>query len=83
MMLAAIVLPELFAGDDAVRVGCWLAEPGEAVVEGDRLIELVLPGMTFDVPAPVSGVVVRIEKPFESTVRPGDVLGWIDAGDDS
>jgi pyruvate/2-oxoglutarate dehydrogenase complex dihydrolipoamide acyltransferase (E2) component len=83
-MTAAIVLPDLGAGDDAIRVGCWLVEPGESVCEGDRLIELLLPGMTFDVAAPVSGVLARIECPFDATVRPGTVLGWIEtepAGD--
>jgi 2-oxoglutarate dehydrogenase E2 component (dihydrolipoamide succinyltransferase) len=78
-MRAAIVLPELAAEDESIRVGCWLVDPGDQVLFGDRLIELLLPGMTFDVSAPASGVLARIEKPFDSSVKPGDILGWIEA----
>ena len=80
-MAVEIKLPELGAGDEIIRMGCWLAEPGDSVIAGDRLIELVLPGMTFDVVAPASGTLQRIERPFESAVQPGDVLGWIDPDD--
>jgi pyruvate/2-oxoglutarate dehydrogenase complex dihydrolipoamide acyltransferase (E2) component len=78
-MTSPIVLPELGAGDESVRVGGWLVEPGEWICAGDRLVELVLPGMTFDVSAAVSGRLVRIDKPRDSAVGAGDVLGWVEA----
>ena len=49
MKLAPLVVPDLAAGSRPVRVTAWLVEPGESVCEGDRLVELLVPGMTFDV----------------------------------
>ena len=79
MKLAPLVVPDLAAGSRPVRVTAWLVEPGESVCEGDRLVELLGPGMTFDVAAPISGRLVRIEKFNESLVAPGDVVGWLEA----
>lgn len=70
-------LPELGA-DEPVRISCWLVEAGDAVDAGDRLVELLVSGMTFDVPAPAAGVLQRIEKGFDAVVQTGDVLGWIE-----
>ncbi len=78
-MTTPIVLPELGAGDEPVRVSCWLVDPGEAVLAGDRVVEVLVRGMTFDVSAPAAGVLSRIEKSDNSVTAAGDVLGWIDA----
>lgn len=72
-----IRLPELGTGE-TVRVSCWLVEPGDPVDQGDRVVEVLVPGMTFDVPAPVDGVLTRIDKPPDTAVVSGDVLGWIE-----
>ena len=79
-MSQAIVLPDLGAGADEsnVRISAWLAEPGEMILQGDRIVELLIPGMTFDVPAPVSGRLTRIDKFLDAAVSAGDVLGWIE-----
>lgn len=79
-MAAPIILPDLGAGETPVRISGWLVEPGEQVIQGDRVVEVVLPGLTFDVPAPLSGRLVRIEKGLSSPVQPGEVLGWIESG---
>ena len=39
-------------------------------------MELVTFGSTFDVPAPVTGRLCRIDKPLDTTVGVGDILGW-------
>ena len=78
-MTTPIELPDLGAGDEAVCVSCWLVDPGEMVVAGDRVVEVLIKGITFDVSAPVSGIVSRIEKSPDTRIVPGDILGWIES----
>jgi pyruvate/2-oxoglutarate dehydrogenase complex dihydrolipoamide acyltransferase (E2) component len=82
-MRSAIVLPELGAEGAELRVCCWLVELGDVVDQGDRLVEIVMDGLTFDVSAERSGIVVRIEHSMESAVRAGDVLGWIETAEET
>lgn len=77
-MTTPIILPEL-GSRGIVRVSCWLAELGDAVEEEDRIVEILVPGVTIDIPAPASGKLVRIEKLPDAEIAPGDVLGWIDS----
>ena len=77
-MAVPIELPELGAENESVRVSSWLVDVGERVEAGERVVEVLLPGMTFDVAAPSAGVLTRIEKPLEAIVNTGDVLGWIE-----
>ena len=76
-MSTAIVLPELDTVNDVIRVSCWLVDLGDSVEVGDRVVEVLVRGITFDVSAPAAGVVGRIEKPYDSIVVPGETLGWI------
>jgi pyruvate/2-oxoglutarate dehydrogenase complex dihydrolipoamide acyltransferase (E2) component len=77
-MVVPIVLPELGVRDGAARISCWLVDLGDHVDAGDRIVEVLVPGITFDVNSPAAGVVTRIDKQFESTVKTGDILGWIE-----
>lgn len=70
-----ITMPDLGAGRWRVQVCSWLAEVGDTIHDGDRLVEVSLPGLTFDVHAPAAGKLVSIEKPIGAEVHPGDVLG--------
>jgi pyruvate/2-oxoglutarate dehydrogenase complex dihydrolipoamide acyltransferase (E2) component len=70
-------LPEL--GDEPVRFGLWLVEPGERVFEGERLAEVLLEGACVDVLAPATGrLVERLAWPRD-LVAPGQVLGLVEA----
>jgi pyruvate/2-oxoglutarate dehydrogenase complex dihydrolipoamide acyltransferase (E2) component len=74
-MQAEIIMPEVGAG--ALVLSFWFAEVGESVFEGDRLVEVLVGGATFDVPAPATGrLAERRILPYE-TLRPGQVLGLI------
>jgi pyruvate/2-oxoglutarate dehydrogenase complex dihydrolipoamide acyltransferase (E2) component len=75
--VAILLPPDLGIGQQAVRVSAWLAEVGEDVEQGDRIVELLMSGMTFDLAAPVAGRLLAIEKHLDAAVLPGDVLGWI------
>ena len=55
----------------------WYVREGDRVHEGDRIVEVLIPGATIDVPAPVSGVLAeRLALPGEA-VTAGQVLGEI------
>lgn len=76
-MPVPITLPEL--GTDHARVSLWFVRPGEHVYEGDRLLEVVIPGAVIDVPAPATGIVrERLALPNDA-VQAGNVLGLLDA----
>ena len=72
--------PDLGAGGP-VRVSAWLVDVGETVRAGDRLVELLLPGLTYDVAAPVEGWLIEIRAGANREVAPGDVLGCIREGE--
>jgi pyruvate/2-oxoglutarate dehydrogenase complex dihydrolipoamide acyltransferase (E2) component len=49
-------------------VSLWHVRPGDRVIEGDRVAELLIAGAIIDVPAPVNGVLL------ERLALPGDRL---------
>jgi pyruvate/2-oxoglutarate dehydrogenase complex dihydrolipoamide acyltransferase (E2) component len=82
-MPTPLTLPDLGVGDEELRVSCWLVDLGDAVDEGDRVIEILMDGITFDVLAERSGTLTRIERPLDSVVRTGDVLGWLETTEEA
>lgn len=75
--LHSIVMPDIGAENLPMQVCSWLVELGEQVREGDRLVEVSLPGLTFDVSSPAAGRLSAIDKCVGTDVQPGDVLGKI------
>ncbi|HEV3119885.1 MAG TPA: biotin/lipoyl-containing protein [Gemmataceae bacterium] len=74
-MQAEIIMPEVGAG--APVLSFWFADVGESVFEGDRLVEVLVGGATFDVPAPATGrLAEKRTLPYEA-LRSGQVLGLI------
>jgi pyruvate/2-oxoglutarate dehydrogenase complex dihydrolipoamide acyltransferase (E2) component len=69
-----ITLPDLGAG---AVLSLWYVRPGDPVFEGDRVAEVLLPGATFDVPAPATGVLVERLALTNDPVAAGQVLGTI------
>jgi pyruvate/2-oxoglutarate dehydrogenase complex dihydrolipoamide acyltransferase (E2) component len=79
-MRAEIILPEL--GSSPLKLSLWFADPGDAVFEGDRLVEILAGGATFDVPAPATGrLVERCALPDDPLI-PGQVLGLVEVEED-
>lgn len=76
--MGKVILPEL--GEDVKKavISYWHCETGDKVNEGDDLVEMSTDKATFNVPAPVSGVVK--ERFFEEgdTAQVGDVLALIE-----
>lgn len=75
-MRSAITMPDL--GGGPLIVSLWLATPGEHVYAGDRLVEIMLSGATFDVSSPATGrLVERLASP-DDHVKPGQILGFVE-----
>ena len=76
----AIMLPDL--GTPEAVVSVWYVGVGEQVFEGDRAIEVLIRGATFDVPAPVTGFLRDRHVLAGDVVTTGQVLGIIDPDTD-
>ncbi len=71
-----VTLPEL--GTRKVRFSLWYVEVGETVVSGDRIAEVLIPGATYEVAAPVTGTLIAKHKYPNEPIDAGDVLGLIE-----
>ena len=75
-MKSSIALPDL--GTTRVTFSLWYVRPGDHVFEGDRVAEVLIPGATFDVHAPVTGTLTEQEAFPKDALAPGHILGWIE-----
>ncbi len=76
-MQTTIVLPDL--GAAPVRLSLWFSKPGDVVFEGDRLVEVLVAGATFDVSAPTTGRLVERRAWPRDLLTPGQVLGVMES----
>ena len=76
-MLMKIVVPQIGESISEATVGNWLKDSGEAVSEGETLVELETDKVMVEVPAPQAGVLENIEKQAGETVQVGQVLGTL------
>ena len=72
-----IHVPDLGTEQESVRISAWLVEPGQTVVAGDRLVELLIPGITYDISATQSGALASTTRHVDAIVSPGDIIGWL------
>ena len=81
-MRTPITLPELGLPESrTVTLSVWYAQQGDFVFEGDRLVEVLTDGATFDVPSPASGRLVERRAFPRDILRAGQVLGVVEAED--
>jgi pyruvate/2-oxoglutarate dehydrogenase complex dihydrolipoamide acyltransferase (E2) component len=81
-MRVPIVIPDC-AIDEPGRLGEWVVAPGETVASGDCLAEYILPGLAIDLLAPASGIVVEQLRQPEQRVSGGEIVGWLEIGEDA
>lgn len=67
---------------DEAAVKTWFFEEGDAVTEGDDLVELVTEDVSVIITAPVSGILAEVCADEDETVQRDEVLCIIDEGDD-
>jgi 2-oxoglutarate dehydrogenase E2 component (dihydrolipoamide succinyltransferase) len=72
------VLPESVA--DATLVA-WRKQPGESVSRDENLADLETDKVVLEVPSPVAGVLQEIRAPAGSTVKNGELLAVVAAGE--
>ncbi len=75
-MRTPVLLPDL--GAAPVRLSLWFADAGDLVFEGDRLVEVLAAGATFDVAAPITGRLVERHAWPHDVLGPGQVLGMME-----
>jgi len=75
-----ILAPDLGTTEPS-RLSAWLVEVGETVREGDRVVELLLPGLTVDVAAPASGRLNAAMATLNALIVAGQTLGTIERDD--
>lgn len=76
-MATQVVMPQL--GESVVEgtVGKWLVAEGERIKEYEPLLEVVTDKVDTEIPAPASGVLLKILVPEGMTVTAGTVLAFI------
>lgn len=73
-----IIVPDLGDGIEKVEVAAWHAAVGVFVEKDADLVELVTDKASFNVPAPVGGILKRILFAVGQEAPVGSVLGEID-----
>jgi pyruvate/2-oxoglutarate dehydrogenase complex dihydrolipoamide acyltransferase (E2) component len=76
-----LAVPELGLEGVPLQVSLWLVPEGAAVLEGDRVVELVAGGVTIDLEAPVSGRLVAQMVDEDAGVAAGTVIAEFAADD--
>lgn len=64
-----------------VEVGEWLKSEGDRAEKDENLVVIETEKVTFELPAPVSGVVTKVLKQKGETATVGEVIGYMEAGD--
>jgi 2-oxoglutarate dehydrogenase E2 component (dihydrolipoamide succinyltransferase) len=77
-----VALPDLGSLAEPV-LSVWFVEPGDHVFAGDKLVEVLLAGATFDVPSPVSGRLSSKLAWPNDRLHVGQILGTVEATDDA
>lgn len=72
----SITMPDLGSADAVVSL--WYVHPGDLVYEGDRMVEVLIPGLTFDIPSPVTGRLRERTLLPRDPVEAGQVMGSIE-----
>ena len=74
-----IILPEL--GAAPIVLSIWFADPGDLVYEGDRLVEVLVGGASFDVSAPATGRLIECRVSVDEPLVAGQVLGILEVAE--
>ncbi|MGQ0636670.1 MAG: lipoyl domain-containing protein [Planctomycetaceae bacterium] len=77
-MLTPVTIPAVGAAGNTLCVSAWFVEPGDTVEAGEPLVEVLLSGVTCDVPSPVCGRLARIERDLDAEICEGEVVAWIE-----
>lgn len=80
-MPSPITVPALGESITEAIIANWLQPVGARVEVDQPLVELETDKVTVEVPSPVAGVILRHSAEKGATVRVGDIIGEVEAGD--
>jgi 2-oxoisovalerate dehydrogenase E2 component (dihydrolipoyl transacylase) len=82
-MVTEVIMPQL--GESVVEgtVGRWLIAEGESIEEYQPLLEVETDKVNTEIPAPASGVLLKVLVPEGATVSAGTVLALIGQADEA
>jgi len=78
-MATKVLVPRLGEGVDEVTVTKWLKQVGDSINEFEPLLEVESDKVTVEVPAPASGVILKIEIEEGQVAKVGELLAIIGA----
>lgn len=78
--MSEVRVPDLGESIVEATVGTWLKKPGDAVGQGEAVVELETDKVNVEVVSEVDGVLESVNKQTGDTVGPGDVLAVVAAG---
>lgn len=70
-----LILPDLGVPDAVV--GAWYALPGDHVYLGERVVEVIVNGATFDVTSPATGTLLERSALPGDHIKSGAILGAV------
>ena len=76
--MTEVKLPPLGEGIAKAGVSYWIKSVGDAVKEGEDLVELVTDKATFNMPAPATGILKEVLINEGEDVKVGQVLARIE-----
>jgi pyruvate dehydrogenase E2 component (dihydrolipoamide acetyltransferase) len=76
-MATEVLLPQFGMGMQEARILRWLKEVGDAVEEGEPLLEIEAEKVEVEVPCPQSGILARIMVEVDETVPVREVIAII------
>lgn len=76
-MPTQVRMPELGESVEEATVTRWLKAEGEAITEFEPLLEVNTDKVDTEIPSPVSGTLLKILIPENTTVKKGQLLAWI------
>jgi pyruvate/2-oxoglutarate dehydrogenase complex dihydrolipoamide acyltransferase (E2) component len=75
-MREPIIVPDL--GWPKLLLSVWYVKPGETVFAGDRVVEILLGGATFEMTASSSGTLIEQCACLDERLTPGQVVGYLE-----
>jgi 2-oxoglutarate dehydrogenase E2 component (dihydrolipoamide succinyltransferase) len=80
-MSIELKIPEVGESVHEVQIGRWLKREGDAVAQDENVVELETDKASMELPAPAAGVLGQILKREGEMVVVGDVIGYLENGD--
>jgi pyruvate/2-oxoglutarate dehydrogenase complex dihydrolipoamide acyltransferase (E2) component len=73
-----IRLPDLGMAGHEVKLSLWLVEPGERVLAGDRVVEILAGPATVDLSSPADGVLGQVFAEEDEPLVTGQLLAVVE-----